>query len=431
MEESNEEKEVTVAVSESEGCRKTLEIEVSAERVEREKKSIAEHIAKTETLPGFRKGKAPLNIVRTRYAEKIRSEAIKNLIPAAYQEALETSGIMPISDPVFREIITEGDSPLKMKVEVEVRPEFTLEGYKNVEVEDEELTVEDEEIDSVIERLREQQSTLKKVERPVAEGDLVVVDYAPVGEDGKLEEDKFVRNYPIQLGANQVFPQFEEAMIGNSLNETGRVEIAYPDDFKPEHLAGKKVSYEFTIKEIKERKLPELDDSFAAKVNPNYKSVEELREDIKGQILSDKHKEAQKRKQAKAIDIIIEKNPFDVPRSMIERFKMKLYEEDEKNRGGEKLSEEEEENRRKQLDEIFEGVAVNEIKKYFIIEKIAEQEGVEVTDEDAEEEIKRIYESGAGSEEEVRNYFKKGSDNFMRLKDSILERRVFDIIMGN
>ncbi len=422
--------EFVTSISEEEGCRKTLSIEVSADRFEKEKDRVAKDLRKSVSLPGFRKGRVPYEIVRRRFDEEIKTEAIKSVIPEAYQYAVEKWKLKPVGDPVFREIDDSDGESLKFEVEIEVMPEFELENYKELDIAEEEISVSDEEIDSVIDRLREQQATLEKVSRPAKESDIVVIDYVPLDEDDNVQEDKLVKDYAIQLGNQEVFAVFEEAILGKSVGESDVVEINYPDDYKPEHLAGKKIKYRFTLKEVKEKVLPPLDEDFVKKVNPEFKTVEELREDIRNSMLEEKSKEAERKRRSDAIDKIISSNDFDVPRSMVEFYKKKLYEEDERRRRSMGLGPEEDEEKRRQLDEIFENLAEKEIKRYFIIEKVAEQENVQVTDEDVEKEIESFIAKSPASEKEIRAYFKKGSDNYSRLKDTIKERKVFDIILG-
>jgi len=422
--------EFVTSISEEEGCRKTLSIEVSADRFEKEKDRVAKDLRKSVSLPGFRKGRVPYEIVRRRFDEEIKTEAIKSVIPEAYQYAVEKWKLKPVGDPVFREIDDSDGESLKFKVDIEVMPEFELENYKELDIAEEEISVSDEEIDSVIDRLREQQATLEKVSRPAKESDIVVIDYVPLDEDDNVQEDKLVKDYAIQLGNQEVFAVFEEAILGKSVGESDVVEINYPDDYKPEHLAGKKIRYRFTLKEVKEKVLPPLDEDFVKKVNPEFKTVEELREDIRNSMLEEKSKEAERKRRSDAIDKIISSNDFDVPRSMVEFYKKKLYEEDERRRRSMGLGPEEDGEKRRQLDEIFENLAEKEIKRYFIIEKVAEQENVQVTDEDVEKEIESFIAKSPASEKEIRAYFKKGSDNYSRLKDTIKERKVFDIILG-
>jgi len=422
--------EFTISISEEEGCRKTLSIEVSPERFEKEKEKVARDLRKKVSLPGFRKGKVPYDIVRRRFDEEIKSEAIKSVVPEAYQYAVERWNLKTVGDPVFREIDDSTGDALKFKVDVEVVPEFELSGYRGVEVTEEEVTVTDEEVESVIDRLREQQATLEKVSRPAQESDVVVIDYAPLDDEGNVQEDKLVKDYAIQLGNQEVFAVFEEAILGKSVGDSEVVEISYPDDYKPEHLAGKKVKYRFTLKEIKEKVLPPLDDDFVKKVNPEFKTVDDLKNDIERSIMEEKSKEAERRKEAEAIDRIISSNPFDVPRSMVELYKRRLYEEDEKRRRSMGLGPEQDEEKRRELDEMFEKIAEREIKRYFIIEKIAEQENVQITDEDVEKEIEELIARSPSSEKQIRAYFKKGGENYSRLKDTIKEKKVFEIILG-
>ena len=421
---------ISVEVTEGGDCRRTISIEVEPGLLEEEKAKVLAGLAKKAMIPGFRKGKAPRNIVQKHFAEEIDSEAIKSLLPDAYAHAVTTENLRPIGDPLFRDIRIEEDKPMSFKVEIEVEPVIEIEGYRDVKVDREEGKVEDEEIDRVLENLRERYADYEPVEREARTMDVVVLDYVPAGEGVTEEESKKVEDYPVQLGAGQLFPEFEEAVIGKKPGEEGAAEIVYPEEYKPERLAGRTVRYGFTVKEVKEKKLPELDDEFAPKVDEKFKTMDELREDIGRRMMEEKEDEARRKMEEAAVDRILEANPFDVPGTMIDRYKSELAREDEKRRNMAGVGAEEDDEKKKEIDELFDRIARRSIKRFFLVDRIAGLEDIRVTDEDVEAEIARIAEGSGRPVEEIGPYFEKGGEQRRNLMGRIRERRVFDLILG-
>lgn len=421
---------ISVEVTEGGDCRRTLLIEVEPGLLDDEKGKVLAEFAKDVTIPGFRKGKVPKDVIRKRFADEIHTEAIKSLLPDAYAHAVSSENLRPIGDPVFRDISADDDEPLKFKVELEVEPVIELEGYKDIKVEAEEIKIDDEEVDKVLESLKERYADYEPVDREAATSDVVVLDYIPSGDDGELDESKKVADYPVQLGAGQLFPEFEEAVIGKKQGEEGVAEIAYPEDYKPERLAGLKVKYSFTVKEVKEKKLPEIDDEFASKVDEKFSTLSDLREDIGRRMREEKEEEARRKMEEMAVDKILEANSFDVPATMIDRYRSELTKEDEKRRTTAGVEAEEDEDKKKEIEALFDRIARRSIKRFFLVDRIAGLEDIKVTDAEMEAEIDNIAAGSGRPVDEIRPYFEKGGEQRRNLMGRIRERRVFDLILG-
>jgi trigger factor len=431
MERKIEEHEINATVNEEADCRRVITVEIVRERFTDEQERVLGGMLKKVALPGFRKGKVPPEIVRRRFAEEIRGEALKAILPLAYGHVVTNEKLEPIGDPVFSDVSTETDEPLTFTIEVEVMPEIDIESYRDMKLPLEKMEVGDEEIDQVLGNLQERNAEFEPVERPAVTGDLVVIDYVPVRLDGTVDEKQRVENFPVELGSGQLFPAFEQAIAGKSKGGTARVEIEYPEDFKPEHMAGKKNTYEFTIKDIREKHLPPLDDEFAQKMGPNLKSISDLKEDVKKRLEGEKLREAQRKREETAIDQLIERYPFEVPRSMYERFKQELHEEDKRRRESMGVGPEEDDEKKKQLDEFLGQVARRNIKRYFIIDYIASKEGFEIPDDEIEAETERIATESNRPLEEVKKYFQRGTEQFSNLKGRLRERKVFSVMLGS
>jgi len=430
MEGTFEERDISINITDEKNCRKVVTVEITQERYGSEKERVLRSLVREVTLPGFRKGKAPAQVVRQRFDETIRSEALKIILPQAYGHIVERERLEPIGDPVFSEVKEEAAGHLTFRMDIEVVPRFELEGYAGVKVDAEPVEVRGEEVEDVLKNLQERQADFVLVDRPAVSGDLVTLDFAPVGLDDEPDGKRLVTEYPAQLGVGHLFPEFEQAITGNPAGFTGRVEITYPEDYGGKELAGRKILYQFTIREVKEKRLPALDDAFAKAVEEKFESLADLRADIEKRLRDEKERETKRKREERAVDTIIERNPFEVPLTMIERYRTELEAEDDRRRQAMGGPSELDEEQLKQRDELFEKVATRNIKRYFVLERIAEREGVEVFDEEMDSELEKIGEESERPIEEVRKYFKKGSDQYAKLKNSLREQKIFEIILG-
>jgi len=430
MSEDREKNGISASVTAGDDCRRSIEIEVPPERFLAEKEKALEEITRSVTIPGFRKGKAPRDAVLRRYADEVHQEAIKSVLPGAYAQAVAEHQLQPIGDPVFRDVRATENEPLRFTVEIEVEPVLEISSYKGIEIAKREPTVEDEEVERVLESIREREVTYEPVERGAVIDDVVVLDYVPIGEDGAPDEQRRVTGYPVQLGAGQLFPVFEEAVTGLSAGETGRASIDYPEDYQPEHLAGKRIEYVFTVKEVREKRLPSLDDALAVKVDEKFATLDALRTDIRERLREEKEREDRRRREEEAIDRILDSNPFDIPATMIERYRAELYKEEERRRQSAGAPPEQDEQRKKEIDELFDRIARRNIRRFFLIDRIAELEKIAVTEEDLKREIDRIAAGSGRPAEEAEAFFAPGSEHRRNLRGRIRERKVMEVILG-
>jgi trigger factor len=425
MENRMDEDNIKIDVAEEKDCRRIISIEIQKERYEEERKKILADFVKETALPGFRRGKVPPQMVEGRFANEIHEEVLKSIIPAAYSQAVISKELQPIGEPIFKDVVADEDKHISFNVELEVAPEIKVDDYKGLEVKDQEVKLEDAEVETVLENLRERYADYEKVERACAKGDVAVIDYVPLDENGEEEKDKRVEDYPIQLGAGTVLSDFEKEVIGCKPGETKEVEISYTEKDKPEELSGRKIKYRFNIKEVKEKHLLDLDDDFVSKMDPQLKSLDDLKKDIEKRLIEQKHKEIKSKRQEEAIDQLIDKNPFEIPLSMIERYKESMREEAEA-RGG--LPEGED--AKKEQGAILDKISRRNIKRYFLIDHIIRKEELSVDGDSVDKEIESMAEGSSRSVEEVKTFYKKGSEQYNNLKRSLLEKQVFEIILG-
>jgi trigger factor len=271
---------VKTTTTELSDARVRLEVEVGADAVERELQSAARELGRDMKLAGFRKGKIPPPVVIQRVGrDAVLDEAVRRSLPDWYEQAVADAGVVTIGEPKvdLSELPTKG-SPLGFSVEVAVRPTATLAEYKGLEVGRREPVAADDEVDAELDRLRESLASLEGVERPAAEGDFVVLDF-----EGRIGGEPFeggeARGYVLELGSSRLVEGFEEQLVGATAGEDREVRVTFPADYRVEELAGSEAVFSASVKEVKEKRLPEADDDLAAEAG-GFDSLAEMRAEI-------------------------------------------------------------------------------------------------------------------------------------------------------
>ncbi len=294
-----------------------LTIEVPAEELDKAIETAYHKNKNRISIPGFRKGKAPRKMIEQMYGKEVFYEdAANELIPEAYEKALEECTEDIVSAPKVDVVQIEAGKPFIFTAEVALKPEVTLGKYKGVKVEAMDLSVSEEEIDAAIAREQESNARTVNVEdRAVKDGDMTVIDFEGF-VDGVAFEGGKGENYPLTIGSGQFIPGFEEALIGAELNKEVDVNVTFPEDYQAEELAGKPAVFKCTVKEIKEKILPELDDEFASEVS-EFDTMAEYREDVKKNIAERKLSAAKDAKEDAVIDAIIADAKMEIPDAML------------------------------------------------------------------------------------------------------------------
>jgi trigger factor len=294
-----------------------VDVEVPSAAVERELESAARALGQEMRISGFRRGKVPAPVVIQRVGrEAVLEEAIRRGLPNWYEEALAETKLATVGDPK----LDVGDypdkgSPLSFSIEVGVRPEAKLGDYKGLEVGRREPEVNSEDVDRELERLRESQASLENVDRPAENGDFVVIDF--VGTlDGEPFEGGEARGYTLELGSDRLIPGFEEQLVGAKGGEEREVRVTFPDDYGAEHLAGKEAVFNTSVKEVKEKRLPELDDDFAAEAG-GFDTLDELRLDIEDKLRQVDERTIENEFRQAALDAAVAEAKVDIPHDLV------------------------------------------------------------------------------------------------------------------
>ncbi|MEA2375155.1 MAG: trigger factor [Thermoleophilaceae bacterium] len=308
---------VTTETKELGDSRVRVEVEVASDALERELNTAARTLGRELKIPGFRKGKVPPEVVIRRVGrDAVLDEAVRRALPDWYEQAVHDAGIAAVGDPSLDLAeLPEKGSPLQFSIEVAVRPEAELGEYKGLEAGRRESEVPAEEVDAEIERLRQSAASLENVDRAATADDFVVVDFTG-SIDGEPFEGGEARGYLLELGSGRLVEGFEEQLQGASPGDEREVKVTFPEDYRAENLAGQDAVFAVSVKEVKEKKLPELDDDFAAEAG-GFDTLEELRSDIEGKVRESREREIEVEFREAVVDAAAEAAKIDVTHDLI------------------------------------------------------------------------------------------------------------------
>jgi trigger factor len=374
----------------------TLTIEVPAAELEKAIEKAYQKNKGKMSVPGFRKGKVPRPMIEKMYGPEVfYDDAANELIPEAYEKAAEECGEEIVSSPKVDVVHIETGKPFVFTAEVALKPEIGLGKYKGVKVPKQDNKVSDEEIDAAIEREREKSARNILVEdRPVKDGDMTVLDF-----EGFLDGVPFAggkgEDYALTIGSGTFIPGFEEQLVGAEIGKETEVNVTFPEDYQAEELAGKPVVFKCTIKEIKEKELPELDDEFAAEVS-EFDTLAEYQADLKEKLGEAKEAANKEAKEDAVIDAIIEDSDIEIPHLMLETQKRQVFDDFAHNIQRQGMSMEQYlqftgMNYEMMLRQM-EPQAEKRIKTRLVLEAIAAAEGLVGTEADFTEEVAKMAE---------------------------------------
>ena len=403
-----------------------LTIEVSAAEFE---KALEDAFLKNKnkiSVPGFRKGKVPRQMVEKMYGPEIFYEDAANaLIPDAYSKALDECEEDIVSSPEIDVTQIEKGKSFIFTATVALKPEVKLGKYKGVKVEAAEVTVTDEEVDAKIEKERENNArTIEVTDRPVKDGDMTVLDFEGF-VDGVAFDGGKGENYPLTIGSGAFIPGFEEQLVGAEIGKEVEVNVTFPEDYQAEELKGKAAVFKCTIKEIKEKELPALDDEFASEVS-EFDTLEEYKKDVKETLTIEKEKAA-------VIDAIIADSDMDIPEAMVTTQQKQMIDEFAQRMQMQGLSMEQYfQFTGATLDKMMEQVkpqAETRIKSRLVLEAVAAKEGIEATEEDYEEEIKTMAEVYQMEPDKIKEMLPEKS--VKGIKEDIAVKKAAEFVVNN
>ncbi|MBR5762013.1 MAG: trigger factor [Lachnospiraceae bacterium] len=387
---------MSLKVEKLENSMAKLTIEVSAEELDKAIEKAYQKNKNKIAIPGFRKGKAPRAIIEKMYGKEVFYEdAANEIIPDAYDKAYDECEEDIVSAPEVDVVQLEAGKPFIFTATVALKPEIKLGKYKGVKVAKADTTVSDDEVMAVIEKERENSARSISVERPVKDKDEVILDFEGF-VDGVAFEGGKGENYPLTIGSGSFIPGFEEQLVGAEIGKEVTVKVTFPEDYHAEDLKGKAAEFKCTIKEVKEKELPELDDEFAAEVS-EYDTFKEYKEATIKSLQDKKLDEAKNKKEDEAIEAIIAASEIEIPAPMLDTKKRQMVQDFAQNLRQSGLNMEQYfQFTGLTADKLLEQVepqAVKSIKSRLVLENIVKAEKIEASEEDFEKELNRIAEA--------------------------------------
>ena len=406
-----------------------LTIEVPADDLEKALQSAYMKQKNKISLPGFRKGKVPRQMIEKMYgAEIFYDDAANELIPKAYAEAYDEAELDIVSRPQINVVQIEKGKPFIFTADVATKPEVTLGEYKGLEIEKVSTRVTQKEVDAKIQEEAEKNArTITVTDRPVQDGDEVILDFEGF-VDGVAFEGGKGENYPLTIGSGSFIPGFEEQLVGAEAEKEMEVKVTFPEDYHAEDLKGKEAVFKCTIHEIKAKELPEIDDEFAAEVS-EFDTLEEYKADIKAKIKDQKASEGKRKQEDQAVDAVVKNAQYEIPQPMIETQVMQMADDFAQRIQSQGISLEQYfqftgMTADKMMDELR-PQAIKRIETRLVLEAIAKAENIEISDENLDEELAKMAESYKMEVDKLKEFMDENEKKQMKEDMAVQEAITF------
>jgi trigger factor len=417
---------VKIDVEDLGSTKKKLQVEVPEEIVTKEIDSAYRKLSKKAKVKGFRPGKVPRAILQRYYSDYVKNEVIGKLINDTYFKAISDEAIKPVSQPTIDNGTLEEGRTFEYSAIVEVKPNIEVKDYLSLHLKASNAEVGREDVEKRLRELQNLHAQLVTVEarKKIKEGDLVIIDYEGFS-DGRPFEGSSGKDFMLQVGSGGFIPGFDEKIIDAERDNEVEVEMTYPENHPA--MAGRRAVFRVRIKEIKEKILPKLDDEFAKDIG-QYKDLKELEARVSEDLKKEGEESKRRELENQLIEKLIDGNPFDVPRSMVEQQIDYLVADAKIRLASQGLALKDVGIGEEKLRKDFEEAAVKRVKQGFILEKISASEGISAKNEEVTEKLREISLRTNQNVEKVRGYYQKG-DRMEELKARIVEEKTLDFLL--
>ena len=413
-----------VEVQELDPCKRQLVVEAPEEEVRAAWTAACGRVQRDARLPGFRRGKVPMTLVRSRFADEVRQAVAEALIPAVYRRAVDEARLRPVEDPDFRELELEEGRPLRFTAVVEIKPAIALGEYRGVTVKHTSRPIADADVETTLANLAEQRATLVTAARPARVGDFVVVDYELSPEGG---EPRTEQGYAFEVGAGRVLPEMDEAVIGLEAGAERQVQVRFPEGHSREELRGRTGQLALRVVEVKEKEVPPIDDELARGLGV-HDTLAELRETVRTRLTAERERQDRHALEEAVVDAVLARHTVVVPESLVGREVMHRIEH-----GRESL-------RRQGVDpdamrwdygklaSELRPDAERVVRRALLLEAIAAKEEIAIGDADVDTEVARLAQESGRAPQAVRSLLERG-DELDGLRLALREARTLALLV--
>ena len=408
-----------VRVEDAGGWKRRLHVGVPEAAVEKKYQELLEELSGRVEMPGFRKGKVPQDMLVQRYGQALRADAIESLLASAYVDAVKEAGLRPVCDPAVHDLeAIPTDGHYHFTATVEVRPEIELRDYEGLDFVERVPIVTNVDVERALDSLRDQQADLVPVTRQSAPGDFVIIDYERLGDDGRPVPDSKSVDYPCEVGKGYMPPELDEALVGVSAGDEKTVTLAFPEGHGVKDVAGKSVPFAVKVKEVREKRLPPVDDAFAKAV-AGCETVLDLRVRVRNSLEAQARAFARGRLEQEIIDAILERNPFELPECLVEERLGEMYRRASEGRSDEDKPKVEE------FRSVYRPVVEHQLKASLLLGMIAEKHGVEVGEADVQQRVAALA-ARQGKDPAQLAADLKGTDALSQIEDEVWLSKVHE-----
>ena len=437
---------MNITVTDEQHCKKKLRLEIPGDIVRVETDKMATKLARQVNVPGFRRGHVPSSVVKTRFRKELRDEVLSHLLPHSLGDAIKEKDLKVIGEPAVDDLKFGDDESIDVTFSVEVAPEFEVSNYKSLPLTRKVYKIRDEDVERTLDDLRERNAELVPVEdRPSQQGDLVSInlsgDFEPRSEPAQAgadegppptKEDLAIKQQDIQieLGGKGVLKEFTEALTDTKSGDRRDFEVKYPDDYKPDQYAGRSVNYTAEVTGIRVKELPAADDEFAQGIGEQFKTIDELRADIRQKMEHEGEHRSDAELRSTLMEQLVDRNRFEVPDYIVEKqmdSRLNTFVRQLAGQGMDPRS------LKIDWDELRESQrerAEREVRGSFILDRIAEAEKIEAADADVDQEISQLAERSGVAQDVIRaRLTKEGSLD--SIKEQVRNRKALDLIIAS
>jgi trigger factor len=398
-----------------------LEIEVPVDEVERRMEEVARQIQRRASLPGFRPGRVPMDLVRQHFAEALESEFLETFVPRIAGEAVDQARLNPLIPPMVRNIRFTPGAPLGFEVEVNVRPEIEVKDYRGYRVTRRVRPIDDGAVERVLQQLREESAVFIDLDREAQRGDVVLLDSTRLDVNGRRLPSSRLKSRRIELGAPDLLPDLENGLLGISAGQERTFDVRYPADHPSEELRGKSARYVVKARKIQEKKPRDLDDNFAREVF-HLDSLEELRSRVRLNLEGEERVRVQRELEAAISDELVKKHPVEVPERVVQWMLDRVIHEAI---GGRSVPD----TLKKELETKYRPGVERSLRREILLDAVARQEKLEAGDEEVAQEIDRMVQADPRQAARVRARY-QSAERRQSLKESLRERKALDWLIN-
>lgn len=421
-----------VSVEDVSPVKKILHIEIPQEQVSREIDSAYRKLGKTAKIKGFRPGKAPRSVLERMFRKEVHADVSSKLIQESFVDAIKETELKIIGSPQVDPPEISAGQPYRFDASVEVRPEIPEIDFKGLQLKKSVYSISEAEIEAQLKALQKNLAKSQPLEenRPARHGDLVLLDYEGLKDGRPYPETKRTENYSTKIGAGRVLPEFDEGLIGMEPGQTKEIKVTFPDDYFNKNLAGLPIDFQVTLSEIREEVLPPIDDDLAKQAG-NYETLDALKGQIRANLEEGYAKRVEQELNEQIFKELIRKYDFEVPQTMVEYELEGIVDEAERSFAYRNVSLEEMGLSRESIAEKYRDTAVRQVKRHLLLDKIIDQEGVSLEDDELEKGLVEMAESFGQPPENIKRYYSQNPEKLDYFKHTLLEKKAIKLIIDS